>query len=69
MVALKKILSSEDGATAIEYALLAGLIGAFCIGSLAFLGDELSDLFAGSGGSVSDVWDDAEKGKNSHTRD
>jgi Flp pilus assembly pilin Flp len=66
---IKKLLSSNDGATAIEYALLAALIGIFCVGAFTFLGDELSDTFSGSSEAVEEAWDGAEQGARSYTRD
>jgi Flp pilus assembly pilin Flp len=62
MSIIKNLINSTEGATAIEYALLAALIGVFCIGSFTFLGEELSLLFADSSGSVSESWDRSEKG-------
>ena len=35
----------EDGATAIEYALLVGLIAVVIIGAVTTLGTQLNDLF------------------------
>ncbi len=42
---IKKIRSDLSGATAIEYGLIAGLIGVVIIGALVVLGPELSTLF------------------------
>jgi pilus assembly protein Flp/PilA len=39
-------LSDQDGATAIEYALIASLIAVFIIGALSALGTNLSSEFA-----------------------
>jgi Flp pilus assembly pilin Flp len=69
MTKIKKFLNSEEGATAIEYALLATLIGIFCLGSFAYFGDEVSDSYADSGASVRDAWASADAGKDSHKRD
>ena len=38
-------LSNQDGATAIEYALIASLIAVFIVGALAALGTNLSSEF------------------------
>jgi len=38
-------LSSEDGATAIEYALIAALIAVVIIGSVSLLGTQVSSTF------------------------
>ena len=43
---LKAFLSNQDGATAIEYALIASLIAVFLIGALSALGTNLSSEFA-----------------------
>jgi pilus assembly protein Flp/PilA len=69
MTIIKRLLSEDDGATAIEYALLAALIGIFCVGAFSYLGDEMSDLFGESGGSVEGAWDTASAGTKSHTLD
>jgi pilus assembly protein Flp/PilA len=39
-------VGSEDGATAIEYALMIGLIALVVIGAVALLGTTLSDFFS-----------------------
>lgn len=38
-------LKDEEGATAIEYGLIAALVAVAILGVLATLGDELKDLF------------------------
>ncbi|MCO7642491.1 Flp family type IVb pilin [Pseudomonas sp. S 311-6] len=40
-----RFLKDEDGATAIEYGLIAGLIAVVIIAALATLGDELDKAF------------------------
>lgn len=40
-----KFLKEEDGATAIEYGLIAGLVAVAIIGTLTLLGADLSRLF------------------------
>lgn len=40
-----RFLKDEDGATAIEYGLIAGLIAIAIIAALTALGTDLSDLF------------------------
>ena len=42
---LKKFLSNEDGATAIEYALIASLVAIAIIGALGNLGTKLQRTF------------------------
>jgi Flp pilus assembly pilin Flp len=49
------IIKEEDGATALEYAILVVLIAiVFSVGA-AFFGGELRDLFSATGSSVSNV--------------
>lgn len=45
MNAIKNFLRDEEGATAIEYGLLAGLISVVIITSVTLVGDELDRLF------------------------
>lgn len=40
-----RFLKDEDGATAIEYGLIAGLIAVVIIGALTLLGEDLDALF------------------------
>jgi pilus assembly protein Flp/PilA len=42
---LKRFLSNEDGATAIEYGLIAALIGVAIIAAVGLVGDELTNTF------------------------
>jgi len=49
---LRKFLSNESGATAIEYGLLAGLIAVVIIGGVTLAGDNLSTLFNTIGNSL-----------------
>jgi pilus assembly protein Flp/PilA len=49
---LKAFLSNQDGATAIEYALIASLIAVFLIGALTALGTSLSSEFAEVGAAL-----------------
>jgi Flp pilus assembly pilin Flp len=52
---LTNVLKQEDGATALEYAILVVLIAiVFSVGA-AFFGGALRDLFNQTGSSVSDV--------------
>lgn len=43
---LRRFLSAEDGATAVEYGLIAALIGIFLIGALSALGNSINDKFS-----------------------
>jgi len=47
LVSLKNFLNNEDGATAIEYGLIAALIGVAIIASIGPLGDALNATFNG----------------------
>jgi pilus assembly protein Flp/PilA len=49
---LRTFLSNQDGATAIEYALIASLIAVFIIAALAALGTNLSSEFAEVGAAL-----------------
>jgi pilus assembly protein Flp/PilA len=42
---LAKLLKNEDGATAIEYGLIAALIGVAAVGTVTTVGTDLSSLF------------------------
>ena len=46
-------LSSEDGATTIEYALMVALIAMVIIAAVTFLGVSTSDVYQGVGDAVS----------------
>lgn len=45
MKALFKFLKDEDGATAIEYGLIAALIALLIIGGVTLIGGSLSNVF------------------------
>ncbi|MCH4271115.1 Flp family type IVb pilin [Kerstersia gyiorum] len=49
-----RFLKDEDGATAIEYGLIAGLIAVVIIAALAALGDELKGAFESISGAIAD---------------
>lgn len=51
----KKFVKQEDGATAIEYGLIAALVSVAAIGALTTMGESLDSLF----GTVSDELDTA----------
>jgi pilus assembly protein Flp/PilA len=42
---LKRFLKNEDGATAIEYGLIAALIGVVIIGAVTLVGNNLAVVF------------------------
>ncbi len=42
---LKRFLNDEDGATAIEYGLIAALVSVAAIGALTAMGSSLSTMF------------------------
>ena len=52
---VKLFCRDEDGATAIEYGLIAALVAVAAIGALTTLGDSLNNIF----GAVSDELDGA----------
>jgi pilus assembly protein Flp/PilA len=43
---IKKINSQDNGVTAVEYALIIGLIAIVIIGAVTFLGTNISNLFS-----------------------
>jgi pilus assembly protein Flp/PilA len=45
MLNLKNFLKNEDGATAIEYGLIAALIAVVIIGAVSALGGQISSTF------------------------
>ena len=47
-----RFIKEEDGATAIEYGLIAALISVACIGAMSTLGQNLSTLFSSVGASL-----------------
>ena len=50
----RKLRRSEEGATAIEYGLIAALIAIALIVALSFIGTELGDLFNKVGSTLSE---------------
>lgn len=45
LVQIKKFLRDEEGATAVEYALIAALIAVAIIGTVKGVGDQLVNVF------------------------
>ena len=45
MTHLSRFLQDEDGATALEYGLLAALIAAVIVGAVTLLGNKVRDTF------------------------
>jgi pilus assembly protein Flp/PilA len=58
----KKLAKNEDGATAIEYGLLAALIAVVLIVTISALGGELSETFAGVDAQLDTANDNAAAG-------
>lgn len=52
MAILKRFLTEENGATAIEYGLVASLISVAAIGAMTTLGNALNDLFSTVSGKL-----------------
>lgn len=52
MSALKRFLKNEDGATAIEYGLIAALIGVAIITAVGAVGDGLNNTFTTVAGKL-----------------
>ena len=57
---LKTLRSDEEGATAIEYGLIAALIAVAAIVGMSAVGDGLGDIFAGIGNQLDSAVGDAE---------
>jgi pilus assembly protein Flp/PilA len=55
MTIFSRFLKDESGATAIEYGLIAALVGVALIGALGTMEDGLSTLFEGIGNTLSGV--------------
>ena len=51
--ALRRFLAEEDGPTAVEYAVMLGLILAVCIAAVAFLGTKNQESFDSSASAIS----------------
>lgn len=45
LLAVKRFLRDEDGGNAIEYALIASLVGVAIVAGLGLLGDNLNTMF------------------------
>jgi pilus assembly protein Flp/PilA len=52
MKSIKRFVANEEGATAIEYALIASLIAVAIIGALTVLGTQLSTTFSEVSGNL-----------------
>jgi len=50
---LKRFIQEEEGATAVEYAIMVALIGAVAILAVTYLGEEVSKEFSEVGDSIS----------------
>ena len=50
---LKRFIQEEEGATAVEYAIMVALIGAVAIVAVGVLGTAVSDEFTEVAGSIS----------------
>jgi len=51
----KKYFKQEDGATAIEYGLIAGLLSLLIVAGLVIAGPELESIFTNIGTSLQDA--------------
>ena len=47
MTILRQLLRNDDGATAIEYGLIAGLIAVVIIAAVTLLGGDIAGVFTG----------------------
>ena len=53
MQMLQRIFVDEDGATAVEYALIAGLVAVAVMASMTALGDSITELFENTAATMS----------------
>ncbi len=49
---VKHFVTSEDGPTAVEYAVVVALIIIAAMGAVTFFGEQLTDWFTGTGATV-----------------
>ena len=52
---LMNFLKDEEGATAVEYALMVALIAVVIIGAVFFLGEQIRDIFRSVGANIAEV--------------
>ena len=52
---VQRFLASEDGPTAVEYAIMAALIGAVIIGTVRLLGQEVDSVFSDIQSEVANI--------------
>lgn len=50
---VKRFLASEDGPTAVEYAVMLALIIVVCLAAIAFIGTQASTTFSNVGQAMS----------------
>ncbi|MFN3945412.1 MAG: Flp family type IVb pilin [Allosphingosinicella sp.] len=55
MKLFRKLIKNEEGATAIEYGLIAALIAVAAITAMGALGNTLTETFEGVGNEMSDA--------------
>ena len=55
MEKLMNFLKDEEGATAVEYGIMVGLIAVVIIATVVILGNKLTNVFANVGASLPDV--------------
>ena len=51
-LSVQRFLKSEDGPTAVEYAVMVALIIIFCLGSIQLLGDAIDTRFRDVAGTL-----------------
>jgi pilus assembly protein Flp/PilA len=59
---LGAFLRNEEGATAIEYGLIAALIAVLTIGAMTLTGGSLQALFGAVTNRATNIWDNANMG-------
>lgn len=52
LASIKRFLKSEDGPTAVEYAVMLALIIVVCLAAISFLGGRASSVFSNVGNTI-----------------
>lgn len=53
---IRRFLAEEEGATAVEYAVMMALIIGVCIGSVTYMSQETGASFDASAAAISGAW-------------
>ena len=64
MKLFRDLLANNEGATAIEYGLIAALVAVAAIGAMTSLGTSLSNTFTGVGDEMNDAITESQQSAN-----